>query len=87
MLAVLPTLLQTFLLTILTPVIRSDPEALLSLFALMGPCLKSIESQQRPALRDALVALAQDFAPGIPPAIRTLPRAYEEAGEQRLLNG
>ena len=84
-LAVLPTLLQTFLLTILTPVIRSDPEALLSLFALMGPCLKSIESQQRPALRDALVALAQDFAPGIPPAIRTLPRAYEEAGEQRLL--
>ena len=84
-LAGLPPALRTFLLAILAPVIRSDPEALLSLFPLMAPCLKAIESVQRPALRKALVALAQDFAPGIPPAIRTLPRAYEEAGEQRLL--
>ena len=84
-LAGLPPPLRAFLLTILAPVIRSDPEALLSLFPLMTPCLNAIESGQRPALREALVALAQDFAPGIPPAIRTLPRAYEEAGEQRLL--
>ncbi len=84
-LAGLPPALRTFLLAILAPVIRSDPEALLSLFPLMAPCLNAIESVQRPALRKALVALAQDFAPGIPPAIRTLPRAYEEAGEQRLL--
>ena len=92
-LAGLPPALQTFLLAILTPVVRSDPEALLSLFPLMTPCLKALEpalsrvegSGQRPALRQALVALAQDFAPGIPPAIRTLPRAYEEAGERRLL--
>ena len=84
-LAGLPPALRTFLLAILAPVIRSDPEALLSLFPLMVPCLNAIESVQRPALRKALVALAQDFAPGIPPAIRTLPRAYEEAGEQRLL--
>ena len=84
-LAGLPTPLQAFLLTILAPVIRSDPTALPPLFPLMGPCLKAIESTQRPALRAALVALAQDFAPGIPPALRTLPRAYEEAGEQRLL--
>lgn len=84
-LAALVPPLRTFLPTILAPVIRSDPEALPSLFPLMGPCLRAIESTQRPALRDALVALAQDFAPGIPPAIRTLPRAYEEAGEQRLL--
>ncbi len=84
-LAGLPPALRTFLLAILAPVIRSDPESLLSLFPLMVPCLNAIESVQRPALRKALVALAQDFAPGIPPAIRTLPRAYEEAGEQRLL--
>ena len=84
-LAGLPPALRTFLLAILAPVIRSDPDALLSLFPLMVPCLNAIESVQRPALRKALVALAQDFAPGIPPAIRTLPRAYEEAGEQRLL--
>ena len=92
-LAGLPPSLRAFLLTILAPVIRSDPEALLSLFPLMTPCLNAIEpalsrvegSGQRPALREALVTLAQDFAPGIPPAIRTLPRAYEEAGEQRLL--
>lgn len=92
-LAGLPPSLRAFLLTILAPVIRSDPEVLLSLFPLMTPCLNAIEpalsrvegSGQRPALREALVALAQDFAPGIPPAIRTLPRAYEEAGEQRLL--
>ncbi|MCY4389349.1 MAG: hypothetical protein OXC18_19815 [Desulfurellaceae bacterium] len=84
-LAGLPPALRTFLLAILAPVIRSDPEALLSLFPLMAPCLNAIESVQRPALRKALVTLAQDFAPGIPPAIRTLPRAYEEAGEQRLL--
>ncbi len=84
-LAGLPSALQTFLLAILAPVIRSDPKVLLSLFPLMTPCLNAIESGQRPALREALVTLAQDFAPGIPPAIRTLPRAYEEAGEQRLL--
>ena len=92
-LAGLPPALQPFLLTILAPVIRSDPEALLSLFPLMAPCLHAIEpalrrvegSGQRPALREALATLAQEFAPGIPPAIRTLPRAYEEAGEQRLL--
>ena len=92
-LAGLPPALQTFLPAILAPVVRSDPEALLSLFPLMAPCLKALEpalsrvegSGQRPALRQALVALAQDFAPGIPPAIRTLPRAYEEAGERRLL--
>ncbi len=84
-LAGLPTPLRAFLLTILAPVIRSDPTALPPLFALMGPCLKAIESERRPALRNALVGLAQDFAPGIPPALRTLPRAYEEAGEQRLL--
>ena len=84
-LAGLPPSLRTFLLTILSPVIRSDPEALLSLFPLMAPCLNAIESEQRPALREALIALARDFAPGIPPAIRTLPRAFEEAGEQRLL--
>ena len=84
-LAGLPPSLRTFLLTILSPVIRSDPEALLSLFPLMAPCLNAIESDQRPALREALVALAQDFALAIPPAIRTLPRAFEEAGEQRLL--
>lgn len=84
-LAGLPPSLRTFLLAILSPVIRSDPEALLSLFPLMAPCLNAIESEQRPALREAFIALAQDFAPGIPPAIRTLPRAFEEAGEQRLL--
>ena len=84
-LAGLPPSLRTFLLAILSPVIRSDPEALLSLFPLMAPCLNAIESEQRPALREALIALAQDFALAIPPAIRTLPRAFEEAGEQRLL--
>lgn len=84
-LAGLPPSLRTFLLAILSPVMRSDPEALLSLFPLMAPCLNAIESEQRPALREALIALAQDFVPGIPPAIRTLPRAFEEAGEQRLL--
>ena len=84
-LAGLPPSLRTFLLAILSPVMRSDPEALLSLFPLMAPCLNAIESEQRPALREALIALAQDFVPGISPAIRTLPRAFEEAGEQRLL--
>lgn len=84
-LAGLPPTLRTFLLTILSPVIRSDPEALLSLFPLMAPCLNALESGQRPDLREALIALAREFAPGIPPAIRTLPRAFEEAGERRLL--
>ncbi len=92
-LAGLPPALQTFLLTVLAPVIRSDPTALLPLFPLMTPCLKALEPAlsrvagdgQGFALREALVALAHTFAPGIPPALRTLPRAYEEAGEQRLL--
>ena len=84
-LAALPTALQMFLLTIVSPVVRSDPESLSTLFALMRPCLSAVEIDQRPALREALTTLAEDFAPGIPPAIRTLPRAFEEAGEQQLL--
>ena len=84
-LATLPATLEDFLFTILAPVIRSDPEALPPLFALMGPCLSALEAEQREALRAALIALADDFTLGIPPAIRTLPRAFEEAGEQRLL--
>ena len=45
--------------------------------------MDSIDSKS--ALRAALISLAREFAPGIPPAIRTLPRAFEEAGERRLL--
>ncbi len=84
-LAIFSKPLQTFLFSMVSPVIRVDPEVLPALFPLIAPCVKTLEIEQRKVLRDALAALAQDFTPGIPPLIRTLPRAFEEAGEQRLL--
>lgn len=85
-LAGLPPRLRPFVASILAPVIRSDAEVLPTLFPLIGPCLRAARIESRPALRRALAGVAQDFVPGIPPVLRSLPRAFEEAGEPHLLD-
>ena len=76
--------LQSFYLSVLTPVIRSDPQAVSGLLPLLGPVAKAVSLAEQPALRDRLIGLADTFPAGIPPLIRTLPRAYEEAGPTGL---
>ena len=83
-LAGLPAELRPFLFSVLAPVVRSAPAALPKLCPLIGPCLRAVGIDRRPAVRDALVRLARDFVPGVPPALRSLPRAFEDAGEAHL---
>ncbi|MGH7963560.1 MAG: hypothetical protein ACRERD_17340, partial [Candidatus Binatia bacterium] len=83
-LARLPTTLRGFLLAALAPVLRCEPGAVSLLIPLLAPLCKSVGLERQPRLREQLAALAQEFPAGIPPVIRSLPRAYEEAGEQGI---
>lgn len=83
-LAGLPAMLRTFLLTVLAPVLRSEPGAVPSLIPLLVPLCKATGLEHRSGLREQLVALAQEFPAGIPPVVRSLPRACEETGEQGI---
>ena len=83
-LAGLSTAARAFLLAMLAPVLRSEPEAVPPLIPLLPPLLKFVGLEQWPGLRDKLVGLAGEFPAGIPPLVRCLPRAFEEAGAQGL---
>ena len=83
-LAGMDSALRAFVFSLLEPVVRTDPATLPDSCPLIGPCLRAVGIDRRPALRDALVRLARDFAPGVPPALRSLPRAFEDAGEAHL---
>ncbi|MBI3247955.1 MAG: hypothetical protein HYZ50_15735 [Deltaproteobacteria bacterium] len=80
-LAAAPEALRSFLLELLLPVLRTAPAALPLLAPLVAPLLKSLELEQRPALQEQLVLLAQAFPEGVPALIRALPRVFEETGE------
>ena len=76
--------LRSVYLSILSPVIRSDPPSVSGLLPLLRPVAKAVGLAEQPALRERLIGLANTFPAGIPPLIRTLPRAYEEAGPTGL---
>ncbi len=76
-----PISVRSFLLGLLLPVLRTDPTAIPLLTPLVSPLLKSLALEQRPALQERLVSLAQLFPAGVPAMIRTLPRVFEETGE------
>lgn len=82
--ALASTALQEFVYQLLSPVIRSDPESLPPLFNLLNLTIRTLHIDKNPLLRDALLSLAARFYKGIPVALRTLPRAREEAGELLL---
>lgn len=73
--------LRPVLLSVLAPVMRTDPAAIPPLLPLLGPCVKAVTLEQRPWLCEKLIGLAQQFPAGVPPVIRSLPRAFDEAGE------
>lgn len=83
-LATLPAESRAFLLAVLAPVLRREPEAVPPLVPLLGPLVKGLHLDQRPGLRDQLGIVAREFPAGIPALLRVLPRAFEEAGEQGL---
>lgn len=80
------TALRTFLLAVLSPVLRSEPGAIPPLVPLLVPLLKAIGLDRWPELRERLIALACEFSQGIPPVLRALPRACEETDAAGLLD-
>lgn len=83
--AAAPQTLRSFLLSLLLPVLRTNPAAIPPLASLVAPLLKSLGIGQRPALQQRLAAVAQAFPAGAPNLIRALPRVFEEVGEQGVL--
>ncbi len=79
-----PAALRTFLLSVLSPVLRADPASVPPLVPLLAPLIKATGLEQRVELRTQLVAVAHAFPVGLPPLLRALPRACEEADEQGL---
>lgn len=80
-----PSLRHT-LLAWLTPTIRTDPASVPPALPLLKSFVKSVSLESRPPLRETLLAVARHFSAGVPPLIRTLPRACEETGEQGVLD-
>ena len=79
------TAVQEFVYQILSPVIRSEPVSLPPLFNLLNLTVRTLHIDNNSRLRDALLSLAARFHKGIPVALRTLPRAHEEAQDILLL--
>lgn len=75
---------RAFLLALLEPAIRVDPETVPSYLPLLVPLLKALDLEHQPRLREELVALAREFPAGIQPLVRSLPRAFEEVGKPGL---
>jgi len=86
--ALLPfsTSLRHVLLLLFTSVIRTDPAAVPPTFPLLGPLVRTVALESRPWLCEQLLDFAQRFPGGVPPLVRTLPRAFEETGEQGVEN-
>ena len=80
MLAPFPPHLRAFLLSLLVPVVRTDPVATLPLLPFLTSFVRSVQLDQRPWLQERLAALAQQFPVAVSPVIRILPRVCEEAG-------
>lgn len=79
-----PSHVRTFLLSLLVPVVRTDPGALLSLLPLLSAFVRIVQLDQRPWLQDRLLTLAQQFPMTVSPVVRTLPRVCEETGEDGI---
>ncbi|MBM4257775.1 MAG: VWA domain-containing protein [Deltaproteobacteria bacterium] len=75
---------RTFLLSLLVPVVRTEPGAIVPLLPLLPSFVRTVQIDQRPWLQERLLTLAQQLPMTVAPLIRTLPRAYEEAGETGL---
>lgn len=80
--AAAPFSLRSFLLGFLLPVLQTNPTAIPSFMLLVSPLLKSLDLESRPELQTRLVSLAQIFPAGVPALVRTLPRVFEETGDQ-----
>ncbi|MGE0821704.1 MAG: nitric oxide reductase activation protein NorD [Candidatus Binatia bacterium] len=80
-LASFPAPFRSVVLSLLVPVIRADPAAIPPLLPLVGPCVKAMKLAQQPWLQARLVTVAQQFAPGVPPLVRVLPRVCEETSD------
>lgn len=80
-----PFLRHLFLL-LFTPVIRTDPASVPSVFPFPGPLVKSAALESRPRICEKLLEVALQFPAGVLPLVRTLPRAFEETGEQGILD-
>ena len=81
-LAPFPPHLRMLLLSLLVPVIRTDPVAILPLLPLLPSFVRAGQLEQRQWLQERLAALARQFPAIVSPVIRTLPRVCEETGEQ-----
>ena len=79
-----PVHLRTLLLSLLVPVIRTEPTAILPLLPLLSHFMKTVPLDQDPWLQEQLATLAQRFSAGVPAVIRTLPRVCEETGKQGI---
>jgi len=79
-----PPRLRMFLLSLLVPVVRTDPVAVLPLLPLLSSFIKTGQFDQRSWLQERLTLLAQRFPMTVSPLIRTLPRVYEEVGEDGI---
>jgi len=78
--------LRRILLSLLTPAVRTHPTSVPPTLLLLGPFVKSVALESRPRLCDILLDVAGQFPAGVPPLIRTLPRAFEETGEQCVID-
>lgn len=78
--------LRHILLLLFAPAVRTDPAAVPPTLPLLNPFVKSVALESRPQLCNKLLEVAQQFPAGILPLIRTLPRAFEEAGEQSVID-
>jgi hypothetical protein len=78
--------LRHFLLRLVTPAVRTDPASVPPVFSLLRPLVKSVALESRPRVCEKLLEAALQFPAGVPPLIRTLPRAFEETGEQGILD-
>ena len=78
--------LRHILLLLFLPAVRADPASVPPTLPLLGPFVKSVALESRPQLCETLLDVAQQFPAGVLPLIRTLPRAFEETGEQYVID-
>jgi hypothetical protein len=79
-----PPHVRTFLLSLLVPVVRTEPGAVLPLLPLLTSFVRAVRLEQRPWLQERLASLAQQFPMTVSPMIRALPRVCEETEEHGI---
>ena len=79
-----PANLRVLLLSLIVPIVRTDPAAVPPLLPLLPSFVKAVQLDCRSWLQQRLADLAQNFPAGVSPVIRTLPRVCEETGERGI---